>query len=207
MWQNLGFTFIVISAGLQSVPDELLESARIDGAGPWRRFREVTLPLLSPTLLFAFVVLSIATLVTGAGGCGSKDSSTEPTTPQNVAGEYLLETIQAKSLPVKIYDGPIGDPEDDDYFWSYVVTIKRGAIDLDDAGNYHLMVDYHLIVDGEPEDGSFDGYGTYEVDGNRIALTRDDGVDGGDGSVRSGQVTIQMTMVDEGVVMPYVFRK
>jgi sn-glycerol 3-phosphate transport system permease protein len=59
VWQNLGFTFIVISAGLQSVPDELLESARIDGAGPWRRFREVTLPLLSPTLLFAFVVLSI----------------------------------------------------------------------------------------------------------------------------------------------------
>ena len=57
------------------------------------------------------------------------------------------------------------------------------------------------------EDGSFDGYGTYEIDGNRIALTRDDGVDGGDGSVRSGQVTIQMTMVDEGVVMPYVFRK
>lgn len=59
VWQNLGFTFIVISAGLQSVPDELLESARIDGAGPWRRFREVTLPLLSPTLLFALVVLSI----------------------------------------------------------------------------------------------------------------------------------------------------
>jgi sn-glycerol 3-phosphate transport system permease protein len=59
VWQNLGFTFIVISAGLQSVPDELLESARIDGAGPWRRFREVTLPLLSPTLLFALVVLTI----------------------------------------------------------------------------------------------------------------------------------------------------
>jgi ABC-type sugar transport system permease subunit len=59
VWQNLGFTFIVISAGLQSVPDELLESARMDGAGPWRRFREVTLPLLSPTLLFAFVVLTI----------------------------------------------------------------------------------------------------------------------------------------------------
>lgn len=59
VWQNLGFTFIVISAGLQSVPDDLLESARIDGAGAWRRFRTVTLPLLSPTLLFAFVVLTI----------------------------------------------------------------------------------------------------------------------------------------------------
>lgn len=59
VWQNLGFTFIVLSAGLQAVPDELVESARIDGAGGWGRFRHVTLPLLSPTLLFAVVVLSI----------------------------------------------------------------------------------------------------------------------------------------------------
>jgi sn-glycerol 3-phosphate transport system permease protein len=59
VWQNLGFTFIVVSAGLQSIPDELLESARIDGAGPWRRFHQVTLPMLSPTLLFVTVVLSI----------------------------------------------------------------------------------------------------------------------------------------------------
>jgi ABC-type sugar transport system permease subunit len=59
VWQNLGFTFIVISAGLQSIPDELLESARIDGASGWTRFRRVTLPLLSPTLLFAVVVLTI----------------------------------------------------------------------------------------------------------------------------------------------------
>jgi sn-glycerol 3-phosphate transport system permease protein len=59
VWLNLGFTFIVMSAGLQSVPDELLESATIDGAGPWMRFRHVTLPLLSPTLAFAVVVLTI----------------------------------------------------------------------------------------------------------------------------------------------------
>ena len=59
VWQNLGFTFIVLSAGLQTVPDELTESARIDGAGGWRRLRHVTLPLLSPTLLFTAVVLTI----------------------------------------------------------------------------------------------------------------------------------------------------
>jgi sn-glycerol 3-phosphate transport system permease protein len=61
VWQYLGFTFIVVSAGLGSIPEELLESARVDGAGPWRRFRAVTLPLLSPTLLFAVVVLTINT--------------------------------------------------------------------------------------------------------------------------------------------------
>ncbi|MDQ3147548.1 MAG: sugar ABC transporter permease [Actinomycetota bacterium] len=59
VWQNLGFTFIILSAGLQAIPDELVESARMDGAGPWGRFRHVTLPLLSPSLMFAFVVLSI----------------------------------------------------------------------------------------------------------------------------------------------------
>ncbi|HEX5076811.1 MAG TPA: hypothetical protein VFW03_26625 [Gemmatimonadaceae bacterium] len=155
----------------------------------------------------ALVVLSIATLAAGAAACGGKDSSTEPTTPQTVAGEYLLETIQAKQLPVKIYDGPIGDPGEYDYFASYVVTIKRGAIDLDDAGNYHLMIDYHLVRDGEVIDDSFDGYGTYQIDGNRIFLTREDGEGGGDGPLRSGQVTIEMNMVDEGDVMPYVFRK
>lgn len=59
VWQHLGFTFIVMSAGLQAVPDELLESARVDGAGAWRRFVGVTLPMLTPTLMFALVVLSI----------------------------------------------------------------------------------------------------------------------------------------------------
>ena len=155
----------------------------------------------------AFAVLSIATLATGAAGCGGKDSSTEPTTPQNIAGEYLLETIQAKQLPVKVYDGPIGEPGDDDYYDSWVLTIKRGAIDLDDAGNYHLMIDYHLVRDGEVIDDSFDGFGSYEINGNRIDLTRQDGESGGDGSVKSGQVTIQMNMVAEGDVVPYVFRK
>ena len=52
-----------------------------------------------------------------------------------------------------------------------------------------------------------DGRGTYEINGNRIALTRLDGVDGGAGTVRSGEVMIQMTIVDEGVTMPYVFRQ
>lgn len=59
IWQTLGLTFIVMSAGLQAVPDDLLEAATVDGAGPVRRFFQVTLPLLSPTLFFAVVVGSI----------------------------------------------------------------------------------------------------------------------------------------------------
>jgi ABC-type sugar transport system permease subunit len=56
IWQNLGLTFILMSAGLQSVPDDLLEAAEVDGAGAWTRFRRVTLPLLSPMIFFATVI-------------------------------------------------------------------------------------------------------------------------------------------------------
>ncbi len=59
IWQNLGLSFIIMSAGLQAVPDELLEASRVDGAGTWSRFRNVTLPMLSPTLFFATIVGSI----------------------------------------------------------------------------------------------------------------------------------------------------
>jgi sn-glycerol 3-phosphate transport system permease protein len=59
IWQFLGLTFIIMLAGLQSVPDELLEAARIDGAGPWTRFWRMTVPLLSPTIFFAGVIATI----------------------------------------------------------------------------------------------------------------------------------------------------
>ncbi|MCB1002720.1 MAG: sugar ABC transporter permease [Acidimicrobiales bacterium] len=59
IWQNLGLTFIIVLAGLQAVPDELVESATLDGAGPIRRFFSVTLPIISPTLLFLIVVLTV----------------------------------------------------------------------------------------------------------------------------------------------------
>ena len=59
VWQNLGLTFIIVLAGLQAVPDELVESATLDGAGPMRRFFSVTLPIISPTLLFLIVVLTV----------------------------------------------------------------------------------------------------------------------------------------------------
>ncbi|MCB0974000.1 MAG: sugar ABC transporter permease [Actinobacteria bacterium] len=64
VWQNLGITFIIILAGLQSVPDDLIEAAKIDGAGPWRRLRSVIIPTISPTLMFAFVILTIVSFQT-----------------------------------------------------------------------------------------------------------------------------------------------
>jgi sn-glycerol 3-phosphate transport system permease protein len=56
VWMNLGFATIVILAGLQNIPDELYEAARADGASALDEFLHVTLPGLSPTLLFVSVV-------------------------------------------------------------------------------------------------------------------------------------------------------
>jgi multiple sugar transport system permease protein len=58
-WQMLGFCSVVYLAGLQSVPQALLDAAEIDGAGPARRFREVVWPLLAPALTINTVVLLI----------------------------------------------------------------------------------------------------------------------------------------------------
>lgn len=63
LW-TVGATVIILLAALQNVPDELYESARLDGAGFWRQSWSVTLPLISPALFFVVVVNTIAGLQT-----------------------------------------------------------------------------------------------------------------------------------------------
>jgi sn-glycerol 3-phosphate transport system permease protein len=63
VWANIGLAFIILSSGMQSIPDELYEAARVDGAGAFRRFFQVTVPMLSPTLLFVFVLGSVTALI------------------------------------------------------------------------------------------------------------------------------------------------
>ena len=62
VWQNFGFTFLLFIGGLAAIPQDVYEAASIDGASGWRRFRNVTLPLLSPTVLVASVMAIIAAL-------------------------------------------------------------------------------------------------------------------------------------------------
>ncbi|MGO4343255.1 carbohydrate ABC transporter permease [Pedococcus sp. 2YAF34] len=61
-WRNFGTGMIIFLAGLQAVPWMLHEAAAIDGAGAWRRFRHITLPLLRPTMLFVSVTTGIGYL-------------------------------------------------------------------------------------------------------------------------------------------------
>jgi cellobiose transport system permease protein len=61
-WQWTGYNAIIFLAGLQTIPGDLYEAARIDGAGPVQTFFRVTLPLLRPTLLFVLVVSTVTGL-------------------------------------------------------------------------------------------------------------------------------------------------
>jgi multiple sugar transport system permease protein len=62
VWRNVGFVLVIFLAGLQGIPVDLAEAARIDGASRWKEFRYVTLPMLRPTLLFASVITGIGYL-------------------------------------------------------------------------------------------------------------------------------------------------
>lgn len=62
VWKNVGFYMVIYLAGLQSIPADIYEAARLDGAGAWQRFRSMTLPLLSNQTLLVSVLALIATL-------------------------------------------------------------------------------------------------------------------------------------------------
>jgi multiple sugar transport system permease protein len=56
LWSGVGYDMIIFLAGLQAIPREYYEAASLDGAGAWQRFRDVTVPLLTPTTFFLSVI-------------------------------------------------------------------------------------------------------------------------------------------------------
>lgn len=79
LWQSVGYSMILFLTGLQDIPRVYYEAAVIDGAGAWRQFRSITLPLLRPTSVFVLVISLIGALqlfdpifvMTGGGPAGS----------------------------------------------------------------------------------------------------------------------------------------
>lgn len=62
VWKNLGYCAVIYLAGLQSMPKDLMEAAALDGAGNFRRFISITLPLLSPTTFFILITSLLSSL-------------------------------------------------------------------------------------------------------------------------------------------------
>lgn len=78
VFKNVGLNMILFLSALQGVPEEIQEAATLDGAGPWRRFRSIVLPMISPTLLLVSILTIVGSLETFAlidvltkGGPGS----------------------------------------------------------------------------------------------------------------------------------------
>ena len=82
VWKTTPFVALLLLAGLQTIPAELEEALRLEGAGPWQRLRRLTLPLLAPylglALLFRFAqalgVFDLVQVLTGGGPAGSTES-------------------------------------------------------------------------------------------------------------------------------------
>jgi multiple sugar transport system permease protein len=62
LWQSVGYSMIIFLAGLQDIPRDYYEAATIDGATTWRRFLDITLPLLKPTSAFVLVISLIGAI-------------------------------------------------------------------------------------------------------------------------------------------------
>ena len=59
IWASIGFNVIILSAGLKSIPKELYEAAQLDGAGAWHQFKNITVPLLTPSIFFLTIMQAI----------------------------------------------------------------------------------------------------------------------------------------------------
>jgi ABC-type sugar transport system permease subunit len=96
IWFFVGFHTLIYLSGLTAIPAELLEAARMDGAGGWRLFRHITFPLLTPTTYFLLIVATIGAMTSfnlvyvmgggGANGCGG-----EPLGTTRIAGIFVFD--------------------------------------------------------------------------------------------------------------------
>ncbi|WP_028281523.1 sugar ABC transporter permease [Arthrobacter sp. H5] len=84
IWTSLGMNMIILGAGLQGIPTEIYEAAELDGASPWRQFRAITVPLLTPSIFFvtvmtvigSFKVFDLLFVMLGAGNPVTQASQT-----------------------------------------------------------------------------------------------------------------------------------
>lgn len=80
-WKDMGFVMVLLLAGLQGIPEEVHEAAKLDGASAWRRLRSITLPLLTPSIFFVVIITLIngfqvfdqVYAMTGGGPAGSTE--------------------------------------------------------------------------------------------------------------------------------------
>lgn len=121
-WQTLGVSFVIVLAGLQAIPQEVEEASQLDGHGPMRRFFSVTLPLLSPVLLFLLIYLVINAIQAFA----IIDALTQPAGGPDGSTETLVFKIFENRTPDRLGEGSILSVGL--FVVSFVVTLAQFAI-------------------------------------------------------------------------------
>lgn len=116
LWTQAGFAMVIFSAALRSVPDELLEAARLDGASEWQTFRYITLPILVPTVVVVTTTVTVIALkafdiiyVMTNGAYGTDVLSTVMyralfTARDNGSAGAIATMLMVAVLPIMIYN-------------------------------------------------------------------------------------------------------
>ncbi|WP_405498678.1 carbohydrate ABC transporter permease [Nocardia sp. NBC_00511] len=91
VWKSVPFATVILLAAMQGVPENLYEAARIDGAGAWRRFRSITVPLIRGALSFVFVITVINTVQAFDQAYALTGSNGGPETGTYVLGIMLFQ--------------------------------------------------------------------------------------------------------------------
>jgi trehalose/maltose transport system permease protein len=94
VWKTTPFMALLILAGLQSIPEDLYEAARVDGAGRWTQFWRITLPLLRPALLVAVVFRTLDALRIFDMPYVIKGNATETLTMSAFARQQMVDNAQ-----------------------------------------------------------------------------------------------------------------
>lgn len=91
VWKGVPFATVILLAAMQGIPESLYEAATIDGAGPWRRFRSVTIPLVRGALSFVFVITVINSVQAFDQAYALTDGNGGPETGTYVLGIMLFQ--------------------------------------------------------------------------------------------------------------------
>lgn len=106
IWQTMGFDVVIFSSGLQTIPDDFYDAAKVDGANPWQQMLSITLPLLNPTtvlvitmdIIWALQVFTTVYLMTGGG-------SSPPGGPLNSTRTMVLHIYQVAFRSLRLGEG------------------------------------------------------------------------------------------------------
>lgn len=109
VWRHVGYTALLLFAGLQAIPGDLYEAARVDGAGEWRMFWRITMPLLRPVLAVVLIMTVIGSFqvfdtvaVTTGGGPANATNVLQLYIYQSAFGRFQFGYASAMSVALLI---------------------------------------------------------------------------------------------------------